>query len=237
MCACFSLCVWFDSTPFELIVFHKIFQIGSLTIPSVKKKDTGNLTCQPSNSDSINIMLHVINGECFFIVYYYVWTLGYLLWRIICQFVLHNFHFAIEHTTLFFSCIGNFILTIAICQSFKAKYFFFCCAQKKSAHKISKPSVVYLQKNIKFPIFVGIKQIFHLFTSHPQFLFSLFITGEYSASAITSSSSTRMLSGYLGALCVILMVFQTWHCKFINFNDLELLTRNLLSWRCTYQRC
>ncbi|KAJ6635063.1 Zwei Ig domain protein zig-8, partial [Pseudolycoriella hygida] len=40
---------------------HTQSTIGSLTIPSVKKKDSGNYTCQPSNSESINIILHVIN--------------------------------------------------------------------------------------------------------------------------------------------------------------------------------
>lgn len=38
-------------------------QIGTLIIPAVKKRDSGNYTCVPSNSQSISTMLHVINGK------------------------------------------------------------------------------------------------------------------------------------------------------------------------------
>uniref|UniRef100_A0A1I8NVF1 Ig-like domain-containing protein n=1 Tax=Stomoxys calcitrans TaxID=35570 RepID=A0A1I8NVF1_STOCA len=37
--------------------------IGSLIIDSVKKRDTGNYTCSPSNSPSVTVTLNVINGE------------------------------------------------------------------------------------------------------------------------------------------------------------------------------
>ncbi|XP_031633942.1 uncharacterized protein LOC116347487 isoform X2 [Contarinia nasturtii] len=37
--------------------------VGSLFIPAIKKKDSGNYTCCPSNSPSVTIVLHVINGE------------------------------------------------------------------------------------------------------------------------------------------------------------------------------
>ena len=39
------------------------FQIASLIIPAAKKQDSGNFTCNPSNSDSVTVLLHVINGE------------------------------------------------------------------------------------------------------------------------------------------------------------------------------
>lgn len=38
-------------------------QIGTLTIPAVKKRDSGNYTCSPSNSQTISILLQVISGE------------------------------------------------------------------------------------------------------------------------------------------------------------------------------
>uniref|UniRef100_A0A1I8PCP1 Ig-like domain-containing protein n=1 Tax=Stomoxys calcitrans TaxID=35570 RepID=A0A1I8PCP1_STOCA len=37
--------------------------IGSLIIPSVRKVDSGNYTCQPSNSASVSVDLHVLSGE------------------------------------------------------------------------------------------------------------------------------------------------------------------------------
>ncbi|XP_055301904.1 uncharacterized protein LOC129568256 isoform X2 [Sitodiplosis mosellana] len=37
--------------------------VGTLYIPTIKKKDSGNYTCNPSNSPSVTIVLHVINGE------------------------------------------------------------------------------------------------------------------------------------------------------------------------------
>ncbi|CAD7093270.1 unnamed protein product [Hermetia illucens] len=37
--------------------------IGSLTIESMKKQDTGNYTCSPSNSPSVTVTVNVINGE------------------------------------------------------------------------------------------------------------------------------------------------------------------------------
>ncbi|XP_054725208.1 uncharacterized protein LOC129235410 [Anastrepha obliqua] len=37
--------------------------IGSLIIPFVKKKDSGNYTCQPSNSAPVSVDLHVLSGE------------------------------------------------------------------------------------------------------------------------------------------------------------------------------
>lgn len=37
--------------------------IASLIIPSVSKKDSGNYTCSPSNSEPITVVLHVLNGE------------------------------------------------------------------------------------------------------------------------------------------------------------------------------
>ncbi|XP_075165709.1 defective proboscis extension response 17 [Haematobia irritans] len=37
--------------------------IGSLIIPSVRKMDSGNYTCQPSNSASVSVDLHVLSGE------------------------------------------------------------------------------------------------------------------------------------------------------------------------------
>ncbi|XP_037943152.1 uncharacterized protein LOC119676001 [Teleopsis dalmanni] len=37
--------------------------IGSLIIPFVRKKDSGNYTCQPSNSASVSVDLHVLSGE------------------------------------------------------------------------------------------------------------------------------------------------------------------------------
>ncbi|KAL5273744.1 hypothetical protein ACFFRR_000468 [Megaselia abdita] len=37
--------------------------IGSLIIPSVKKLDSGNYTCSPSNSASVTVDLHVLSGE------------------------------------------------------------------------------------------------------------------------------------------------------------------------------
>ncbi|XP_055856919.1 uncharacterized protein LOC129919855 isoform X2 [Episyrphus balteatus] len=37
--------------------------IASLIIPSVGKKDSGNYTCSPSNSEPITVVLHVLNGE------------------------------------------------------------------------------------------------------------------------------------------------------------------------------
>lgn len=41
----------------------RYLQIASLIIPAAKKRDSGNYTCNPSNSDAITVMLHVINGE------------------------------------------------------------------------------------------------------------------------------------------------------------------------------
>lgn len=40
-------------------------QIGSLIIPSVRKRDTGNYTCSPSNSAPVTVNLHVIHGNQF----------------------------------------------------------------------------------------------------------------------------------------------------------------------------
>ncbi|XP_017111245.1 uncharacterized protein LOC108135144 isoform X1 [Drosophila elegans] len=37
--------------------------IGSLIIPLVRKEDSGNYTCQPSNSVSVSVDLHVLSGE------------------------------------------------------------------------------------------------------------------------------------------------------------------------------
>ncbi|KAM8704607.1 hypothetical protein ACLKA7_009118 [Drosophila subpalustris] len=37
--------------------------IGSLIIPFVRKEDSGNYTCQPSNSVSVSVDLHVLSGE------------------------------------------------------------------------------------------------------------------------------------------------------------------------------
>ncbi|XP_017856436.1 PREDICTED: mucin-5AC isoform X1 [Drosophila arizonae] len=37
--------------------------IGSLIIPFVRKEDSGNYTCQPSNSESVSVDLHVLSGE------------------------------------------------------------------------------------------------------------------------------------------------------------------------------
>ncbi|XP_067619926.1 uncharacterized protein dpr17 [Eurosta solidaginis] len=37
--------------------------IGSLVIPHVRKKDSGNYTCQPSNSAPVSVDLHVLSGE------------------------------------------------------------------------------------------------------------------------------------------------------------------------------
>ncbi|BFF89893.1 uncharacterized protein DMAD_08547 [Drosophila madeirensis] len=37
--------------------------IGSLIIPVVRKEDSGNYTCQPSNSVSVSVDLHVLSGE------------------------------------------------------------------------------------------------------------------------------------------------------------------------------
>ncbi|XP_046805754.1 chitinase-like protein PB1E7.04c [Lucilia cuprina] len=37
--------------------------IGSLIIPFVRKMDSGNYTCQPSNSASVSVDLHVLSGE------------------------------------------------------------------------------------------------------------------------------------------------------------------------------
>ncbi|XP_036341839.1 basement membrane-specific heparan sulfate proteoglycan core protein-like [Rhagoletis pomonella] len=37
--------------------------IGSLIIPFVRKKDSGNYTCQPSNSAPVSVDLHVLSGE------------------------------------------------------------------------------------------------------------------------------------------------------------------------------
>ncbi|XP_055379172.1 uncharacterized protein LOC129610590 [Condylostylus longicornis] len=37
--------------------------IGSLIIPSVTKRDSGNYTCSPSNSAPVSVDLHVLNGE------------------------------------------------------------------------------------------------------------------------------------------------------------------------------
>ncbi|CAD7093266.1 unnamed protein product [Hermetia illucens] len=37
--------------------------IGSLIIPSVSKRDSGNYTCSPSNSAPVTVDLHVLNGE------------------------------------------------------------------------------------------------------------------------------------------------------------------------------
>lgn len=37
--------------------------IGSLIIPYVKKKDSGNYTCSPSNSAPVTVDLHVLSGE------------------------------------------------------------------------------------------------------------------------------------------------------------------------------
>ncbi|KAH8311518.1 hypothetical protein KR044_006670 [Drosophila immigrans] len=39
--------------------------IGSLIIPYVRKEDSGNYTCQPSNSVSVSVDLHVLSGESF----------------------------------------------------------------------------------------------------------------------------------------------------------------------------
>ncbi|KAH8398080.1 hypothetical protein KR215_003453 [Drosophila sulfurigaster] len=39
--------------------------IGSLIIPFVRKEDSGNYTCQPSNSVSVSVDLHVLSGESF----------------------------------------------------------------------------------------------------------------------------------------------------------------------------
>lgn len=40
------------------------FQVASLIIPAAKQRDSGNFSCNPSNSDAITVMLHVIMGEC-----------------------------------------------------------------------------------------------------------------------------------------------------------------------------
>ncbi|XP_055679691.1 zwei Ig domain protein zig-8-like isoform X2 [Lutzomyia longipalpis] len=37
--------------------------VGSLIINAARKRDSGNYTCSPSNSEAITIMVHVINGE------------------------------------------------------------------------------------------------------------------------------------------------------------------------------
>ncbi|XP_030562516.1 uncharacterized protein LOC115763880 [Drosophila novamexicana] len=37
--------------------------IGSLIIPFVRKEDSGNYTCQPANSVSVSVDLHVLSGE------------------------------------------------------------------------------------------------------------------------------------------------------------------------------
>ncbi|XP_055707373.1 zwei Ig domain protein zig-8-like [Phlebotomus papatasi] len=37
--------------------------IASLIIPSARKRDAGNYTCNPSNSDAVTVLLHVINVE------------------------------------------------------------------------------------------------------------------------------------------------------------------------------
>uniref|UniRef100_A0A1A9WMP2 Ig-like domain-containing protein n=1 Tax=Glossina brevipalpis TaxID=37001 RepID=A0A1A9WMP2_9MUSC len=37
--------------------------IGSLIIPFVRKMDSGNYTCQPSNSASVSVHLHVLSGD------------------------------------------------------------------------------------------------------------------------------------------------------------------------------
>ena len=39
-------------------------QIASLIIPAAKQGDSGNFTCNPSNSDALTVNLHVINGRC-----------------------------------------------------------------------------------------------------------------------------------------------------------------------------
>ncbi|XP_059621727.1 zwei Ig domain protein zig-8-like isoform X2 [Phlebotomus argentipes] len=37
--------------------------VGSLIINVARKRDSGNYTCSPSNSEALTIMVHVINGE------------------------------------------------------------------------------------------------------------------------------------------------------------------------------
>lgn len=48
------------------LFFFSIFQVGSLIMPSVQKKDSGNFTCSPSNSADVTIVLNVINGTMIF---------------------------------------------------------------------------------------------------------------------------------------------------------------------------
>lgn len=47
-----------------LCVSPLLLQIGSLIIPFVRKMDSGNYTCQPSNSASVSVHLHVLSGKC-----------------------------------------------------------------------------------------------------------------------------------------------------------------------------
>lgn len=57
---------WIGSPTIEFTLFlYHLFskQIGTLTIPAVKKRDSGNYTCSPSNSAAISTTLHVINGK------------------------------------------------------------------------------------------------------------------------------------------------------------------------------
>lgn len=57
---------------FSHFVFVFNFQFGTLHIPAIKKKDSGNYTCNPSNSPTVTIVLHVINGKWDFIHRFYL---------------------------------------------------------------------------------------------------------------------------------------------------------------------
>lgn len=51
-----------DPSIFSFFFHSLLFQVGSLVIHSVNKRDSGNYSCSPSNSPPLQITLNVING-------------------------------------------------------------------------------------------------------------------------------------------------------------------------------